>query len=445
MRPAHRLLGETLTSEADHVEAKEIRLAWYKLAHGQDKNIADPQIRSTLTEASWSDSNFAMQLVGIKRCIRASRERGVAFEYGWAASRNAYDFTSEPVYQYALFSALLGIWIATEESQRRPSEFERIVVRQTHGWSVNGSRAEPMAFDHPATRCGWIKIPFVWDDLLQLALEAWLKCLGIDRTSSLDAACEQAAKVDPSSIDWSPAYPFWNGLVARAIAGKLDPPAPHKIEAGLAVHLCAQIPRLQPFVPHQTDPKPFDLGNTLAYLAKVFTVGHEAAHIIFKRRGATFSSLAEEELAADAEAMGALWNDEIAIGSEVREGQSQDMLWVASGLTFFFGLLVFANLNRVLATEGSPEFERDNFQASMLVERLRTWSILVTKLAECHDGGVEGELTRTAKRVGTLIPSMFAFCNALLDYGRVTTPPAHREASRLWETIEPHLTPEQRW
>jgi hypothetical protein len=435
-----------LTSESDRAEACEIRQAWYRLAHGLDKNVADPQVRAVLTDASWSDANFASQLVGIERCMRAAGQRGVNLRYGWAACRDAYDFTPEPVYQYALFSALLGLWIDTEPAQRQPALFERIVVRQTHGWSVNGSRTEPMAFDHPETRCGWIKVPFVWDDLLQLAFEAWLKCVGLEPTTSLGEACTRAAEVDHGSIDWSPAHPYWNGLIGRAIVGKLHPPVPHKLEAGIAQNFCLKIPGLHPFIAHQSPPSsPVDLGNTLAYLAKAFTVSHEAAHILFKRRGIKFATLPEEELAADMAAMGALWNDEIGLGSEVREGQPQDLLWAASGLCFFIGLIVFENLNRSVAAEGSPESDPAAFQASTLIARLRAWSELANTLAERRDGGVDGELTKAMMQVGHLLRSLVVFCNALFDYGRVVAPSALLEANVLWRTLEPDLSSEERW
>lgn len=434
-----------MTSELERAEADEIRLSWYKLAHGLDKNVADAKVRSTLAGASWNDANFAKQLVGIERLRRAAVDRGIDIKYGWAACRNAYDFTPEPVYQYALFSALLGMWIDTEPDQRHPAHFERIVVRQTHGWSVNGSRAEPMAFDHPDSQCGWIKVPFVWDDLLQLAFEAWIKCVGLDSTTSLGDACAKAAEVNEVSIDWSPAHPYWNGLIGRAIVGKLRPPVPHKLEAGIAQELCSQIPALQTFVAHQTAPsRPVDLGNTLAYIAKAFTVGHEAAHILFKRRGIAFSSASEEELAADMAAMGALWNDETGLGSEVRAGQSQELLWAASGLSFFFGLVVFENLNRSVAEAGSPDTIPAAFQASTLVTRLRSWSSLATTLAERRDGGSGGQLTTAVVLVGHLLKNWVAFCNALLDYGRAVGPPALVVAKTLWKAWEPKLELEDR-
>lgn len=420
-----------MTSEHDRRVASEIRHRWHQLSHSFDRNIARSDVRGVLSAASWRDDNFQLQLVGLNHCLREASSLNFNVDYGWVLCREAYDFTTEPVYQYALLSALLGLWRDVEPPSRTSTVFEKIVVRQTHGWAVSGRRTEPLALNHPEPRIGWIQIPFAWDDLLQLALGGWLDSLEVDRQASLTAFCNKVAGIDVRAVDWSAAHPYWNGLLGRAIVGRLR--APHEEEADIAERVCTSIAGLSPFIAHQSGVVGQDLGNTLAYLAKAFTVAHEASHIVRRREGQVFPQRLEDEQDADTMAMGALWNDGLCIASEVREGQNFEMLWAASGLVFFFGLLVFGNLTRSVADESTdraevPSLQAEPTQHEMTVARLRSWSALAQRLAENKSAAGEGALLEAWSMVQSLLPSIVAYCNALLDYGKVVGRPALREA-----------------
>ncbi|GKT18296.1 hypothetical protein AVHY2522_18265 [Acidovorax sp. SUPP2522] len=398
--------------------------------HSFDGNVAHSDVREILARASWDDKAFDDQLVGLRQGLADLHELGILVRYEWALCRQAYDFIPESLYQHVLLSTLCGLWQASEDNLRRPEAFERIVVRQPHGWLISNRRAEPVALEIAQSQTGWIQIPFAWDDLLQLSLEGLLDVVGFDRGRSLGELCQALEGADEKGADWSRAHSRWNGLFARTLLGRLR--VPHLEEANQVEALCASAPVLSPFIAHQQGVVGQDLGNTLAHLAKVFTIAHEAAHIVRKRQGMVFQSIEDAEVDADSMAASALWNHRLAIHCEVRHGQGFEALWFAGGLSFYFGLLVFGNLLRCVgepAGANDPRTAQAAAQHQRTVLRMRAWQEHVMTI--CASALKHGDNTPliSVQAQHKLMRWMVRYCNAMLDYGRIVVPIAVRQAS----------------
>lgn len=414
------------TGACDTALARDLRAQWHALVRSFDHNVARPEVRQILAHASWDPSAFLDQQVGLRQGLDDLRALGLATEYGWVLCPEAYDFISEPMYQHALLSVLCGLWHASEEPLREPRFFERIVVRQPHGWLISNVRAEPVALAFPDSPIGWIQLPFAWDDLLQLSLDALLDVAGFERGHSLQALCARLATQAPERADWSRAHAVWNGLYARALLGRQG--VADVEEAGAVEALCGRAPVLSPFVAHQPGVLGQDLGNSLAYLAKVFTLGHEAAHIVRTRQGLVLPDGDAREMDADRMAVGALWNHRLALRCEVRQGQDVEALWFASGMAFFFGLLVFGNLLRCVELVAQDPQAAAEAQHGRTVRRMQGWQEQVMEICEQALAQGDSAPLHSVQRQQPLLRWMVAYCNAMLDHGRAVVPVAARQA-----------------
>lgn len=410
--------------------ASWIRTAWHSDAHIFDLSTAHPASRDVLSGASWVDVAFEHQLVGLRRALAALPATDLARDYAWVMHREAYDYIPEPLSQFVLLSALPGLWTACASSLQQPAAFADMVVRQPSTVLLNGKRSQPIARIGRNSGIGWIYIPYAWDDLLQLSFEALFNVARIDVTQGLSMAYEALARQDPDQADWSPAHEVWNGLCAKAILGRLG--VAHDQEHARIADLCDRARVLAPFRMHQKGATGQDLGNSLCHIAKIYTIMHEATHLLRMRQGIEFDKESDAaELDADQMAMLALWNRKLPLRGEVRDGQNENALWLASGLGFYLGLLASGNLGRCVdeAAGHATEITKSTDQHRRAVARFKAWGNLGSHMCKAIASEQQDlDPHRQREMLGPLLRWVVAYCNALLDYGRVVIPVAVRQA-----------------
>ncbi len=421
-----------MSRQADDRRARQLSEAWYVRAASFDQKIADPEVREFLATHSWNDHNFSLQLKGLNRCLALGHELGLDWSYDWVLSRHAYDFTTEPVYQYLILYSLIGMWKDLPPGSRAPELLSAISARQTDGWVFSQARAEPVG---AAVDIGWVQVPFAWDDFLKTAIDGWLAAADVDRQLPLSAICSVMASKTVTDLDFTAAIPYWRSLIAKSLAGTPSLKVRHLHESEWVTHLCRRHPLLQTEILHQQSFPAPDTGLTLAHLAMAYTVAHETAHIIQERCGQAFSDgvvgAADRERDADLRAMGALWNAPDALRSEERAGQPFQQLWFSSGLMFHVGLLISANVRRPVEAHVLQRGEVAQSLAAQARERLSAWGHLASRLADSLARQGDTEVAGNFQQVIGLLPSLVAYCNALLDFGNATVPAAIDEAEVL--------------
>lgn len=266
--------------------------------------------------------------------------------------------------------------------------------------------------------------------MLQLSFEALFTVAGVTPDSSLEKACQTLAGRDPSAADWRAAHPIWNGLCAKTILGRLQ--IDHDQEHARIDDLCVNAPVLASYRMHQRGVRGQDLGNSLTHVARVYTIAHEATHNLRTRQRIAFQREDDgAEHDADRMALLALWNHGMPLQSEVRDGQSLNALWLASGVGFYLGLLAAGNLQRCL-NEVQPvattaRLEVDNH--GRMLKRLHAWVALASDM--CTRALEHGDANPHRERQA-LMPLLrwVVYCaNALLDYGRQVVPLALHQAA----------------
>lgn len=410
---------------SDDARAANIREKWLKRAHSFDTNIATPQLRERLSVASWNDETFANQRIGLLRALNDCSIIGLKDSYAWTLSRSAYDFITEPLYQYLILCSLNGASLDAAENLRTVEVFGNIVARVTNGWTLRPFRAEPTSAD---VDVGWVTIPFAWDDLLQLGIAGWLQHIEIGPTTNFGQVCRQLTTQTSQDMEYSGALPYWNGLIAKAIAGMILTPSTH--EALWVSKLLTEVPQLHLGILHQSATAAQDLGNTLAHLAMAYTVGHEVGHLLEGRftsySGKANSDPLERELAADQVAMMSSWNYGGTIEPHVRNNQSFELLWCASGLFFYIGLLLYHNTLQVVAEMGPSPRPDDHVQNRKLLQmtktRFRTWLQLAGNLCEALAQRGRPEAAMAMSAISRVLPSLVAYSNAYLDHCRTVVP-----------------------
>lgn len=410
--------------------AAGIRAAWHIDAQNFDRNTANPALRAILSEASWVDTAFQQQLVGMRRALERLPHEAMQEAYGWTLHREAYDYILEPVHQYALLGILRGLWVTCPEGEQSPTAFADMAVRQPSGVLLSADRAEPVARIGKHSEMGWIYIPFAWDDLLQLSFEALFTVAGVAADSSLEQACQTLAGRDPSQADWRAAHPIWNGLCAKTILGRLQ--VAHDQEHARIDDLCAKAPVLASYRMHQRGVRGQDLGNSLTHVARIYTIAHEATHNLRARQRIAFQHEDDgAEHDADRMALMALWNHGMPMQSEVREGQSLNALWLASGIGFYLGLLAAGNLQRCVdeVQPGAPTEEHEAEDHGRKLKRLRAWVALASDMCDRAFEHGDADPHREFRALLPLVRWVVYYANALLDYGRQVVPLALHQAS----------------
>ena len=409
-----------------------ICLQWLRDTHSLDKNVATDEIRTVLSQRSWVNKTFEAQKIGLKRQLSEFSNLGIAVNYDWVLHEEAYYFMPEPTYQYLVHGALIGIWRTLPQEERVSEQFDLVAARQLHGWTLSFRRAEPKARVSHDSKIGWVQIPYIWDDFLQVALEGLLECLDFDPARPLSHLCTVASRLDLPNVDWSRAHPYWNGLIARTLTARLG--VPHTHEAGEVDKLCSLAPSLNPYVQHQVGAKGQHLGNSLAYLAKAFTIAHETAHIIQTRKALKYPSPDDKEMEADLMALLALWNNNQVVESEVREGQDFDLLWKASGLLFFFSLQVFERLMKstIIGDSSEPLTVRLAALQERSEARRQGWRSAVSEVHEIEYSENAPSETDPFADLSGLERVLQTYCDELSKYSASKAASAVQEANLVF-------------
>lgn len=419
-----------MSGDPEVQRAARIRADWHGDAHNFDRNTANPAQRAILSKASWDDTAFQQQLVGMRRALERLPHEAIQKAYGWTLHREAYDYIPEPVHQYALLGVLRGLWETCPEDEQSPTAFADMVVRQPTGVLLSADRAEPVARISKRSGMGWIYIPYAWDDLLQLSFEALFTVAGVAAECSFEQACKTLARRDPSQVDWRAAHPIWNGLCAKTILGRLR--IAHDQEHSRIADLCAKAPVLASYRMHQRGVRGQNLGNSLTHVARIYTIAHEATHNLRARQRIAFQrddDGAEQD--ADRMALMALWNHGMPLQSEVREGQSLNALWLASGVGFYLGLLGAGNLQRCVdeVQPGAPAENPEAGDHGRKLKRLQAWVALASDMCDRAFEHGDADPHRAFRNLLPLVRWVVDYANALLDYGRQVVPLALHQAA----------------
>lgn len=275
-------------------------------------------------------------------------------------------------------------------------------------------------------------MPFAWDDLVKTAIDGWMAAADLNRQLPLATICAIVASKAVGDLDFSAAVPLWRSLTAKSLAGTARLKVRHLHESEWVAHLCRHHSLLQTERMHQQAFPAPDTGLSLAHLAMAYTVAHETAHILQERSGQRFPAGGlDRERDADRRAMGALWNSPDALRSEERPGQPFQQLWFASGLLFHIGLLIVANIRRPVEAHVLRRGEVAQSLVTQAKGRLSEWGELASRLARSLARQADEEVAGNFQQVIGLLPSLVAYCNALLDYGNAIVPASIAEPEAL--------------
>lgn len=392
-----------------------------------DPPMANAAVRRHLVDASWNDGAFAAQLVGIRRALAQGLEQGMPVHpHCWALSREAYDLCPDALYQYLVQCTLNGLWFDAPAVHRAGTAFRTICARTTVGWSLTRNRGQARAIQGANSEIGWIYVPFAWDDLMQLAVEGFLACLRGD-DQRLAPLVQRLNVRQIEAEGWSQALPCWQGLVAKAAVGSV---ALNPVHEGPAIdYLLCSSPSLLGGLPHQRGDTGASLGNVLAHLAVAYTVAHETGHVMAARwhpdpRSALRQDGYRWEELADHLALRGLWNYNGVTAPHTNADDSEELLWLASGVFFYLGLTVYENGHRVASRVAGENLDVGCLSMEHIKNRFKSFVTAATTLAERLALPSQTAMTHAMTSLQLLLPAVIAYSNAYLDYCERTLPEA---------------------